>query len=124
MVSRELKWTTHADLAIRKTPSVGREEFLDYMTFAANERPLFTEIFGPIIGLKEEWEAQGATPEELDFSAFRYRCEARGHVPVNTGRNGGYPEEAIEETDTHRTWRDSLGRTMRLPKAASTGLWT
>ena len=85
---RKLKWTRHADLAIKKTPTVRREEYLDDMTFQSNERPLFTEIFGPIIGLKEEWEAQGATPAELNFSAFRYRCEARGRIPVNTGRQG------------------------------------
>lgn len=115
-----LKWTTHGDLAIRKTPTVGREEFLDFMTFRRNDRPLFTEIFGPLIGLKEEWEAQGATPEELDFSAFRYRCEGRGMVPVNTGRNGGYPEEAIAETDDLKVWRDGLGRVMTLAKGRST----
>jgi uroporphyrinogen-III decarboxylase len=116
----ELKWKTHADLAIKKTPSVGREEYLDYMTFQSCERPLFTEIFGPLIGLKEEWEAQGATPEELDFSAFTYRCEARGGLPVNTGRNGGYPEQLIEETEEYKIWRDGLGRTMKLPKATAT----
>ena len=115
-----LKWKTHADLAIRKTPSVGRNEYLDHMTFQSNERPLFTEIFGPLLGLKEEWEEQGASPAELDFSAFTYRCEARAYVPVNTGRNGGYPDELIEETDEHKIWRDGLGRTMKLPKATAT----
>ncbi len=117
---RKLKWKTHADLAIRKTPTVGREEYLDHMTFQGNERPLFTEIFGPILGLKEEWEEQGATPDELDFSAFAYRCEARGYLPINTGRQGGYPEELIDETEEHKIWRDSLGRTMQLPKAVAT----
>jgi hypothetical protein len=117
---RKLKWNTHADLAIKKTPSVGREEYLDYMTFQANERPLFTEIFGPLIGLKEEWEEQGATPEELDFSAFTYRCEARGRLPITTGRNGGYPEQLIEETEEYKLWYDGLGRTMKLSKAVST----
>lgn len=115
-----LKWTRHADLAIKKTPTVSREEYLDYMTFRENRRPLFTEIFGPLIGLKEEWEQQGATPEELDFSAFRYRCEARAGVAVNTGRNGGYPEEPIEETEERKIWRDGLGRTMHLSKGRST----
>ena len=115
-----MKWTTHADLAIKKTPTVGREEFLDHMTFKANERPLFTEIFGPLLGLKEEWEEQGATPEELDFSAFTYRCEARGHLPARAGRDGGYPEEVIEDTDEHRIWKDGLGRTMKLPKKTAT----
>lgn len=117
---KELKWATHADLAIEKTPSVGRAEYLDYMTFQRNERPLFTEIFGPLIGLKEEWEEQGATLQELDFSAFTYRFETRGWIPIRTGRNGGYPEEVIEETPEHKTWRDDLGRTMKLPKAVAT----
>jgi len=115
-----LKWKTHADLAIRKTPTVGRDEFLDHMTFQRNDRPLFTEIFGPLIGLKEEWEAQGATAAELDFSTFRYRCEGRAGVPVNTGRNGGYPEAVIEETEDYRIWRDGLGRTMKMPKQYAT----
>jgi len=117
---RKLKWVSHADLAIKKSPTVAREEYLDYMTFERNERQLFTELFGPIVGLKEEWEEQGATPEELDFSAFPYRCEARGHVPASTGRCGGFPEEALEETDEHKIWRDSLGRTMKLCKGVAT----
>jgi len=116
----ELKWTRHEDLAIRRTPTVGREEYLDAMTFRRNERPLFTEIFGPLLGLKEEWEAQGATAAELDFSAFRYRCEARGVVPVRTGRAGGYPEVPLEDNDDVRIWRDGLGRTMKLPKRTAT----
>jgi hypothetical protein len=99
---------------------VGREEYLAFMTFQRNDRPLFTEIFGPIIGLKEQWLQQGATPEELDFSAFKYRCEARGFIPVNTGRQGGYPEQLIENTPLHRIWRDGLGRTMKLPKGVAT----
>jgi hypothetical protein len=85
----KLIWNSHASLAIKKTMAVRREEYLDYMTFQTNERPLFTEIFGPIVGLKEEWLAQGATPEELDFSAFRYRCAMNGGVPVNTSWLGG-----------------------------------
>ncbi|MBN1903155.1 hypothetical protein JW926_17670 [Candidatus Sumerlaeota bacterium] len=115
-----LKWTSHADLAIRKKATVGREEYLDYMTFQRNDRPLFTEIFGPLVGLKEEWEEQGATPEELDFSAFPYRCESRGHIPVCTGRIGGCKEEALEENDIYRIWRDGIGRTMKIIKGVAT----
>jgi len=90
------------------------------MTFQKNERPLFTEIFGPIVGLKEEWAEQGAPPEELDFSAFRYRFEARGGVPVSTGRMGGYPTAVIEDTEEHIISRDGLGRTMKLLKGVAT----
>ncbi len=119
-MTTKLKWLTHADLAIKKTPTVSREEYLDHMTFQRNERPLFTEIFGPIVGLKEEWLAQGATPEELDFSAFCYRCEGRGGVPVNTGRLGGFMPEVLEETDDVILSRDEYGRTMKLNKGVAT----
>ena len=117
---KNLKWATHADLAIQKNCDVSRETYLDHMTFVSNDQPLFTEIFGPIVGLKEEWEDQGATVEELSFSAFRYRCESRAHVPVNTGRLGKGKSEVIEETDVHLLSKDELGRTMRLVKGVAT----
>lgn len=117
---RTLKWTEHCDLAIRKTCVVGRLEYLDHMTFVRNERPLFTEIFGPLIGLKEEWEEQGATPEELDMSAFRYRCPRVGGLPVATGWMGGTAPLLLEETETVRLTRDAMGRTMKLARGAST----
>lgn len=115
-----LKWTSHADLAIIKRPSVSREEYLDHMTFRRNDRPLFTEIFGPIVGLKEEWEAQGASPGELDFSAFEYRCEARGGVPVNTSLLGGCPETLLEANDEYIIKRDRYGRTVKMPLGKAT----
>ncbi len=97
-----------------------REEYLDYMTFQANDRPLFTEIFGPLIGLKDEWAEQGASPEELDHTAYAYRAPMRGGIPVNTGWIGGEPEEVLEETDDFRITRDRMGRTMKLSKGYST----
>ena len=47
----------HAKLAIKRGMEVRREEYLDYMTFQRLIPPMFTEIFGPIVGLKEEWAA-------------------------------------------------------------------
>jgi hypothetical protein len=120
MSNPHLIWTRHEDLAINRRPCVGREEFLDYMTFRRNDRPLLTEIFGPIVGLKEQWLAQGASPEELSFEAFRYRCPAFAHLPVATGFVGGRPGEVIEDTQTHRIVRDQMGRTMKLAKGVAT----
>jgi len=117
---KKLRWTTHADLAIKITPTVDRTEYLDHMTFKRVAPPMFTEIFGPIIGLKEEWLEQGATPEELDFSAFPFRTAAKGQVRVNTGLLGGYPEEILEETDEYRIQRDMYGRRMKLFKGVAT----
>lgn len=110
----------HAQLAIAQTMEVRREEYLDYMTFRANTRPLFTETFGPIVGLKEEWAAQGATPEELDLSAFKYRRPQYGHIPVNTGWLGGQEEEILEETQAYIIARDRMGRRVKLCKGVAT----
>ncbi len=110
----------HSQVVIRIPKGVAREEYLGYMTFAANERPLFTEIFGPIIGLKEEWAAQGATPAELDFTAFRYRAPRLTGLSVNTGWLGYTPEEILEETDEHIIARDGRGRLVKLCKGYAT----
>jgi uroporphyrinogen-III decarboxylase len=117
---RLLKWSRHADLAIRRGQPVSREEYLDFMTFRANSRPLLTEIFGPLVGLKEEWEEQGASPQELDFSAFRYRAEERAALPINTGRMGGEDPLLLEETAEYVLSRDELGRTMKMIKGTAT----
>ena len=116
----KLRWLTPADMAIDTRPSVRREEYLDTMTFQGGGRPLFTELFGPLIGLKEEWADQGATPAELDFTAFEYRAPLIGHLPVRTGWLGPDRYESVEETDEHHLYRDHLGRLMKLPKGFAT----
>ena len=120
MSKAQSKSASHASLAIKRAMEVRREEYLDYMTFKSNDRPLFTEIFGPLIGLKEEWAEQGASPEELDFSAFRFRRAQNGGVPVNTGWTGGPEPVVLEETDEHILSRDRMGRTMKLCKGVAT----
>jgi len=106
----------HAALAINLRREVRREEYLDFMTFRRNDRPLFTELFGPLVGLKEEWAAQGARPEELDLSAFRFRCPDWGGLPVDTGWIGWQEEEIVEETAEHIIARDERGRLVKLMK--------
>jgi len=106
----------HNQLAIKRILNVERDEYLDYMTFRANKRPLFLEIFGPIIGLKEEWAAQGATPEELELSAFPFLRPKVAGVSVNTGWLGGGETRVIEETAEHIITVDPRGRHMKLIK--------
>ncbi|HEY3341033.1 MAG TPA: hypothetical protein VGK81_03405, partial [Anaerolineae bacterium] len=110
----------HDALAIKRSMEVRREEYLDYMTFQANERPLFTEIFGPLVGLKDEWRAQGATADELDLSTFRFRRPMWASLPVNTGWADGYPEQILEETDDYLIARHTYGRIVKLIKSSAT----
>jgi hypothetical protein len=109
----------HAGLVIKIPQTVPREEFLDHMTFRTNRRPLFTELFGPLVGVKEEWAAQGATPRELDFSAFPYQVHQEGHLPVNCGWLGGQTPAVLEETAEYVIGRDRYGRRVKLIKASS-----
>ncbi len=99
---------------------VRREQYLEHMTFAANHSPMFTEIFGPMVGLKDEWRAQGASEAELDLSAFRYRRQMSAGIPVNTGLMGGRPEEVLEETDEYLLGIDRYGRRVKLFTDAAT----
>lgn len=96
-----------------------RDEYVALMTFADAPRPMFVELFGPLVGLEEEWRTQGATPEELDLTAFDWDYV----VPCGCGgRTGpiGPPGVVIEETAEHRVERDMFGRTLHLDKRTAT----
>lgn len=97
-----------------------RETYLDLMAFGDVERPMFVELFGPLVGLEDEWKQQGATDEELSMDAFDW-----DYVPVVQcgGALGlfGCPEpEIIEETDSYLLEKDGLGRVLKLSKGYAT----
>ncbi len=110
----------HERLSIRREMTVRREEYLDALTFQGPPRVLFREIFGPLVGLKEEWAAQGATPAELDLSAFRYRQALLWGCGAKTGWVGPDQSRLIEETDEHILFYDERGIRSRLIKKSAT----
>lgn len=97
-----------------------REQYLGLMTFGEFPRPMFIEPFGPLVGLEDEWRAQGATEEEVNLVAFDFDYVRRALVPAHTGPRDLPPEQIVEETETHRITRDGLGRTMQLDKRTAT----
>lgn len=89
------------------------------MTEGSFERPMFTELFGLLIGLEDEWKAQGATEDEIALATFDW-----DYVPITvcgamTGPRKS-PSVVLEETATHRIERDYLGRTLMLDKRTAT----
>jgi len=110
----------HERLAIHREMTVRREEYLDALTFQGPPRVFFREIFGPLVGLKEEWAAQGATPAELDLSAFRFRQALLWSSGVKTGWIGPDQSRLIEETAEHILFYDERGIKSRLIKASAT----
>ena len=97
-----------------------REQYLELMTYGEFERPMFVELFGPLIGLPEEWREQGATEDEISMVAFDWDYVERTHCGVNTGAVNTRQSEIIEDTETHRIERDYLGRVMKLVKQTAT----
>ncbi len=98
-----------------------RQEYLDLMLFRKADRQMFVELFGPLIGLEEEWKAQGATPEELDMTAFDWDFVPFVDCGANAFFHGRVAEPGIiEETGDYVLTRDILGRVNKMCKGTST----
>jgi uroporphyrinogen-III decarboxylase len=96
-----------------------REQYLDLMTFGHAPRPMFTELFGPLVGLADEWRAQGASEDEINMSAFDWDYVPNAFCGGYTGGLGP-PAVTISETAEELVQRDFLGRTMKLLKKTAT----
>jgi hypothetical protein len=97
-----------------------RTQYLDYMTGRHAPRPMFVELFGLLLGLDEEWKQQGATPDELNLSAFEWDTVRRCHSGGHTNYFQDQPRQILEETAHFRLERDVLGRTLQLDKRTAT----
>ncbi len=98
-----------------------RQQYLDLMSGSDCSRQMFVELFGPLIGLEEEWIAQGATQDELDMVAFDWDYVPFIDCGANAFFNGIITEpRIISETQEHIIAIDSLGRTTKLCKGVST----
>ncbi|HUW83663.1 MAG TPA: hypothetical protein VMZ31_12800 [Phycisphaerae bacterium] len=93
-----------------------REQYIESLTFGQCERPMFCELFGPLVGLADEWLAQGATQDEIDLIGFDWDFVPYIDCGGHTGALDTHPPETLEETDEYLMQRDSLGRTGLLPK--------
>jgi len=97
-----------------------RHQYLDLMTFGQAERPMFCELFGPLIGLDHEWRAQGVDEEEIAMIAFDWDYLPVVHCGGHTGIFGGFEEIVLEENEDYIIRRDALGRTIKLRKGYAT----
>lgn len=90
------------------------------MAFGNFERAMFSELFGPLIGLSEEWKAQGASEDENGMVAFDWDYVPYIDCGVNMGAFNTPPRQVIEETEEYLIERDHLGRTTKLCKQIAT----
>lgn len=96
-----------------------RESYLHHLLHGGNGRELFVEQFGPLIGLEDEWRAQGASADECSLDAFDF--DAVDCVHVGHTKPEGDHEEGVEKEDAEQLITvDKMGRRMRLMKASAT----
>lgn len=97
-----------------------REDYINLMTFGQVKQQMFVELFGPLIGLENEWLAQGASAGEIDLTDFDF-----DYVPVidcggNNGLHGGITPRTLEETADYLIEIDTFGRKTKLCKGKAT----
>lgn len=97
-----------------------RQDYIDLMRFKKTVRPMFVELFGPLIGLESEWSSQGASVGELDLTAFDFDRIDVVLCGGNTGIFGGFEPKVLEDTSQYTINLDSLGRRIKLPKGFAT----
>jgi hypothetical protein len=110
----------HRKLDIVRRMTIGREEYLDYVTFKSNERTLYRETLGPLNGVKELWKEQGATDRELDLSAFEYNEALIFDCGAFTGYYGPDQSSIIENNDENLFYTNYMGIKHQLIKVSST----
>ncbi len=97
-----------------------RQQYIDLMTFQKPQKQMFSELFGPMKQLEPEWRAQGATPGEMDMTDFCWDYVPTVSCGGVCGAFGGPKEVIVEENEEFTISIDTLGRRMKLCKAAAT----
>ena len=97
-----------------------REEYIAHMNFEYTGREMFSELFGLLVGLDNEWKAQGATEAELKLTAFDWDYVLFTGAGANCGAITGITPRVLEETAEHILSIDHYGRKLKLCKASAT----
>lgn len=97
-----------------------RQQYMAHCNFEFTGREFFCELFGPLVGLEEEWRRQGATQKEIDMVAFDWDYVMRTFLGGNTGAVTHQAPKILEDTPTYTISVDSLGRTQKLIKKSAT----
>jgi len=98
---------------------IHRQQYLDHLLQRGSEREILVELFGPLVGLEDEWRAQGASEEELSLDAFAFDTVKTVWL-ADTGLRGDVEPRTLEESAGHELKIDALGRKMRLIKSSAT----
>ena len=97
-----------------------REQYIAHSNFEFTGREMFCELFGPLVGLEEEWIAQSATKDQLSLQAFDWDYVLKTHLAVKTGAITGIKPTILESNDEYELSIDHMGRKSKLCKKSAT----
>jgi len=96
-----------------------REEYMTHLFGENSEREVFVEMFGPLVGLPEEWRSQGASEAEISLDAFAFDSVEVHWLGNSAAIGAGTPSVELDTPD-ERIEVDAFGRRMRLLKKSAT----
>ena len=97
-----------------------REQYIAHCNFEFTGREMFCELFGPLIGLEDEWRRQGATEKEIAMTAFDWDYVLHTFLPTETGAVTDRKTTVLEDTPEYTISVDEYGRTIKLCKGSAT----
>lgn len=97
-----------------------RERYLAHCNFENTGREMFCELFGPLVGLSDEWALQGATQKEIDMIGWDWDYVLKTFVASSPFANTGLTEQVLVDNDVERIIIDTMGRKSKLCKNSAT----
>lgn len=97
-----------------------REQYIAHCKFEFTGREFFCELFGPLVGLEDEWRSQGASEKEIALTAFDWDYVNVANLACNTSVRSGLKSIILEDNDEYTISKDTRGRTQKLIKKTAT----
>ena len=96
-----------------------RERYIAHCLGEYTGREMFSELFGPLLQLEDEWRRQGATEKEIAMTAFDWDYVLRTALPCSVHAITGIKPQILEDTPEMTLSIDHMGRKMKLIKSSA-----
>ena len=96
-----------------------RDAYFEHLFSRDGGREMLVELFGPLVGLPAEWQAQGASASELSLDAFDFDS-VELHWLADIAPEGDVTPQVLEDSPAQRVEIDALGRITKLIKGTAT----
>ena len=93
-----------------------REQYIAHCNFEFTGRELFCELFGPLVGLDDEWRAQGATEKEISMTGFDWDYVAYTVLGAKTRAVTDVNPVVVEDTPEYTVSINNFGCRQKLIK--------